>query len=184
MSRQSISSATVVPSILEDNTERLLNKSTDDPSHLEEKYCNTDIVCDNAITEAAENSSAAVISGDLVLKRSLTAKLCGAAIRIILPHTGHEEDEYWNWVLSTKPTLPSEFLKGFKTASKKLSEDSVAETKISTDSLASHHESLSVTTINPRPRPNRGSTWAPTLTKRASAYKLEVSGKQESCLIL
>ncbi|KAG6586546.1 uncharacterized protein IUM83_16201 [Phytophthora cinnamomi] len=56
--------------------------------------------------------------------------VCGVNIHLILPHTGSEEEKYWNWVLSTKPTLPSGFLKSFKSAGKKLSEDSLAETGI------------------------------------------------------
>lgn len=44
-------------------------------------------------------------------------------IRLILPHSGKEEDKYWKWVLEIKPSLPSNFKQEFKEAGKRLNKD-------------------------------------------------------------
>lgn len=46
-------------------------------------------------------------------------------IRLMLPHTGKEEDEYWKWISEVKPALPSSFKHEFKDAAKKLRKNSV-----------------------------------------------------------
>jgi hypothetical protein len=46
-----------------------------------------------------------------------------ADIRLILPHSGKEEDKYWKWVLEIKPTLPSHFKQDFKHAGRRLNKD-------------------------------------------------------------
>lgn len=41
-------------------------------------------------------------------------------IRLILPHSGKEEEKYWKWVMEIKPSLPSNFKQEFKEAGKQL----------------------------------------------------------------
>lgn len=111
--------------------------------------------------------------------------VCKADIFLILPHTGTEEMEYWDWVLATKPALPSEFKFDFKIAGIKLSEHSVAESKASTASSTTRHESRGVTQSSQQFTPSMRRSSNPTpVTRRMSAYKLGAAKKQESCLIL
>ncbi|EGZ25854.1 hypothetical protein PHYSODRAFT_326820 [Phytophthora sojae] len=48
-----------------------------------------------------------------------------ADIRLILSHTGTEEETYWNWLQEAEPPLPVEFKRGFKNAARRLSDSSV-----------------------------------------------------------
>ncbi|KAG3136693.1 hypothetical protein C6341_g21301 [Phytophthora cactorum] len=54
--------------------------------------------------------------------------VCMADIRLILPHSGKEEERYWRWALEIKPNLPSQFKQEFKEAGKRLNKD-VAPTR-------------------------------------------------------
>ncbi|DAZ94369.1 TPA: hypothetical protein N0F65_001103 [Lagenidium giganteum] len=54
--------------------------------------------------------------------------VCMAEIRLILPHTGKEEEQYWAWVMEVQPQLPSYFKQEFKDAAKRLRKNSVAPT--------------------------------------------------------
>ncbi|KAH7492326.1 uncharacterized protein KRP23_1237 [Phytophthora ramorum] len=49
--------------------------------------------------------------------------VCMTDIRLILPHSGKEEDKYWKWVLKIKPSLPSHFKQEFKEIGRRLSKD-------------------------------------------------------------
>ncbi|KAG4220670.1 hypothetical protein PC116_g30851 [Phytophthora cactorum] len=49
--------------------------------------------------------------------------VCMADIRLILPHSGKEEERYWRWALEIKPNLPSQFKQEFKEAGKRLKND-------------------------------------------------------------
>ncbi|RLN86753.1 hypothetical protein BBJ28_00012529 [Nothophytophthora sp. Chile5] len=53
--------------------------------------------------------------------------VCAVDIRLILPHTGKEEEKYWRWVLEVKPSLPSHFKQEFKEAGKHLRKNSATE---------------------------------------------------------
>ncbi|KAE8895202.1 hypothetical protein PF005_g18166 [Phytophthora fragariae] len=46
-----------------------------------------------------------------------------ADIRLILPHSGKEEEKYWKWVLEIKPSLPSSFKQEFKEVGRRLSKN-------------------------------------------------------------
>lgn len=46
-------------------------------------------------------------------------------IRLMLPYTGKEEEEYWKWISEVKPTLPPTFKLEFKAAAKQLHRNSV-----------------------------------------------------------
>ncbi|ETL82669.1 hypothetical protein F442_17805 [Phytophthora nicotianae P10297] len=46
--------------------------------------------------------------------------VCMTDIRLILPHSGKEEERYWRWALEIKPTLPPRFKQEFKEAGKRL----------------------------------------------------------------
>ncbi|GMF65103.1 unnamed protein product [Phytophthora lilii] len=111
--------------------------------------------------------------------------VCRTTICLILPHTGQEEETYWSWVLATKPSLPSDFTNGLKKAGKRLSENSAAENRDSTVGSITSNPPVDTTSSKHWPLHTfRGNTWTPTLAKRASAYKLGASKKQESCSIL
>lgn len=45
---------------------------------------------------------------------ALLCPVCGEHARKILPHTGNEIEEYWEWVMEIKPPLPSGFKNRFK----------------------------------------------------------------------
>jgi hypothetical protein len=45
---------------------------------------------------------------------------CMSEISLILPHTGQEESQYWEWAYEIKPYLPSYFAEEFKRAAKDL----------------------------------------------------------------
>ncbi|KAG7387103.1 hypothetical protein PHYPSEUDO_014757 [Phytophthora pseudosyringae] len=49
--------------------------------------------------------------------------VCMADIRLILLHSGNEEEKYWKWVFEVKPCLPSQFKQVFKEAGKRLSKN-------------------------------------------------------------
>ncbi|KAG4044024.1 hypothetical protein PC123_g20525 [Phytophthora cactorum] len=49
--------------------------------------------------------------------------VCMADIRLILPHSGKEEERYWRWDLEIKPNLPSQFKQEFKETGKRLNKD-------------------------------------------------------------
>ncbi|RLN73621.1 hypothetical protein BBJ28_00005368 [Nothophytophthora sp. Chile5] len=55
---------------------------------------------------------------------SLLSAVCAVDIRLILPHTGKEEEKYWKWVMEVKPSLPSHFKQEFKEAGKNLRKNS------------------------------------------------------------
>lgn len=46
-------------------------------------------------------------------------------IRLMLPYSGKEEEEYWKWISEVKPSLPSTFKLEFKDAAKKLKKGAV-----------------------------------------------------------
>lgn len=46
-------------------------------------------------------------------------------IRLIVPYSGKEEEEYWKWISEVKPSLPSTFKLEFKHAAKKLKKGAV-----------------------------------------------------------
>ncbi|GMF54217.1 unnamed protein product [Phytophthora fragariaefolia] len=49
--------------------------------------------------------------------------VCMADIRLILPHSGKEEQKYWKWVLEIKPSLPANFKQEFKEAGRRMNKD-------------------------------------------------------------
>ena len=57
---------------------------------------------------------------DSCLAKQLPKKcaLCNQAIRIILDHTGKEQEQYWKWVEEVKPSISNAFLKSFFVQSK------------------------------------------------------------------
>ncbi|RLN73619.1 hypothetical protein BBJ28_00005367, partial [Nothophytophthora sp. Chile5] len=107
-------------------------------------------------------------------------------IRLILPHTGKEEEKYWKWVLEVKPSLPSHFKQKFKEVGKQLRKDSNAP-----EEPAPRRSTIIGSFIHKISSPatdaenGRRHSWHP--GARASAYKAAASKGQEdthNCVIL
>jgi hypothetical protein len=45
---------------------------------------------------------------------------CMSDVKIMFPHTGHEVEDYWQWVHEVKPVLPQSFEAKFRVAAKQL----------------------------------------------------------------
>ncbi|RLN86751.1 hypothetical protein BBJ28_00012530 [Nothophytophthora sp. Chile5] len=82
--------------------------------------CQHMCVCDDCI-------KAAKLSPDA--QPSCLCPICMTDIRLILPHTGKEEEKYWKWVMEVKPSMPSHFKQEFKEAGKNLRKNSIASTE-------------------------------------------------------
>ncbi|KAJ0396524.1 hypothetical protein P43SY_003735 [Pythium insidiosum] len=63
--------------------------------------------------------------------------VCMTEIRVVLPHTGHEEERYWQWVLEVQPALPQLFKSEFKDAGRRLRKNSIAPDDQPIDQLSS-----------------------------------------------
>lgn len=82
--------------------------------------CQHRCVCDSCILHHN-------ISTDLSKRSSWCAcPVCMGEIRLILPHTGNEEDLYWQWVLEVQPVLPSYFKQEFRDTARRLRRNSIA----------------------------------------------------------
>lgn len=64
-----------------------------------------------------------------------------ADIRLVLPYSGKEEDEYWKWISEVKPSLPHTFKLEFKEAAKRLSKNAVlpGSAELDGSNAPSHH---------------------------------------------
>ncbi|KAK1932410.1 hypothetical protein P3T76_011994 [Phytophthora citrophthora] len=104
--------------------------------------------------------------------------VCSTDIGIILPHSGTEEDDYWRWVLSTKQSLPAQFLRDFKTAGEKIGDRSIEKddppSRRSSDTCKAKKEFAKI---------SRRKSWS-ARSRRESPYELGDDKQREHCLIL
>lgn len=81
------------------------------PSTLVLFPCSHKCLCEPCVVKNRFRESGAITSAENDVGAWCFCPICNDEIKKILPHTGHEEDQYWAWVNEIRPVLP----RGFQT---------------------------------------------------------------------
>ncbi|KAF4127406.1 C3HC4 type zinc finger [Phytophthora infestans] len=148
--------------------------------------CRHMCVCNDCI------KSSKISTDELSSTNWCACPVCMADIRLILPHSGKEEERYWRWALEIKPNLPSHFKREFKQAGKRLNRNA-SPTRGSRNSFVAMFRRESTSPEAPKdpfpkaniPELERRHSWEP--GEVAAAQNVAASNEQEearNCSIL